>query len=234
MDHAPRWDKAPCRCAECTGGPRAHAAAYARDVGHSEGVGQGSPPTLWGEPCPTASSDPRGLVADGWAEWLSPVPWGLQLHANCRDPLGEGSWRYVLRRAVWECERATGLECAAFGVTQTNADRWRLHLHALIVADGRALEVGGSGREVLLGASRWQHPEAIGPRLQRFLQNVHAVDRPYEQGENVSRLRLVPVNPRGAEDDGFSLVRYIARYLLRQDDAGSWLEAGDLGRHLRA
>lgn len=168
----------------------------------------------------------KQLVSEGFADWLSPVPWALQFHANASDPLGQGSWRYVLCQVCAELERRLGLPVVGFGVTQPNADRGRQHLHALIAAGGVGV-LGMNAREAMLQLDRWRSEGGIGLHAKRLIESLHAVARPYDQAAQAARVRLVPVVPWGAEDDPWSLVRYIARYMLRVDE-GDWIEAGNL------
>lgn len=171
----------------------------------------------------------RDAVVGDWTGWLSPGPWGLQLHMNCRDPLGEGSWRYALRLIREEVARRCGVDVdqvVVFAVTQANAWRPRYHLHSLIALEPGLVE----GRAVLLGLNRWRGPGALGPWIAQLLAQLHAVARPHAQEVNAAMVTLKPVNPRGAADDPYALVRYVVRYLLRQDQAGAWLEMGDMAR----
>jgi hypothetical protein len=176
---------------------------------------------------PWTGSERRELVR-AWTGWLAPAEWGLQLHMNCRDPLGEGSWRFVLHLVADELGRRLGVEAAQFvifGVTQTNADRERLHLHSLIAMGRGVLE----GRSLLLGLDRWRGSDALGPWITERLASVHALGRPYDQEANRGCVTLKPVVPRGPRADPQALVNYVVRYLLRQDDQGSWITVGELG-----
>jgi hypothetical protein len=184
------------------------------------------------------STFPTGLVGKGasrrdpdtvagWTEWLAPGAWGLQLHMNCREPLGEGSWRWVLKRVRVEVARRLGLpldQVVVFAVTQANALRPRFHLHALIALSRGLVD----GRSLLLGLDRWRGRDSLGPWITRLLAGVHPVNRPYTQEQNAGSVSLKPVNPRGVVSDPYALVRYVVRYLLRQDQAGLWIESGDL------
>jgi hypothetical protein len=230
-----RRDGSPCRCIDCErvsrarthGLPRARLQASRRPL-HlpcAERSARAEAGDEWEQTWVR-----KGLVGDGFADWLSPIPWALQFHANAADPLGAGSWRYVLCRVCADLERRLGLPVVGFGVTQPNGDRGRQHLHALIAtADVGVL--GMSGRDAMLQLDRWRGEGSIGIQAKRLIEGLHAVARPYEQMDNAARVRLVPVVPWGAEDDPWSLVRYIARYLLRVDE-GDWIEAGDLQKVL--
>lgn len=167
-------------------------------------------------------------VTAAWTDWLAPAEWGLQLHMNCLDPLGEGSWRFVLRLVAFEIARRLGLEpeqVVMFGATQANDLRPRLHLHSLI-ALGRGVV---DGRLLLLGLDRWRGSDALGPWIQQRLASVHAFGRPFDQEANRASVTLKPVVPRGSQTDPYALVNYVVRYLLREDEQGSWITVGDLG-----
>lgn len=175
-------------------------------------------------------------MIDAWTSWLSPVPWALQLHANCREPLGAGSWAHFLALARHHLEQLGAMPIVAFGCTQPNKDRDRLHLHALLAP---AWPAPVNARDVLLKLPRWTGPQPLGKFLEEKLGELHAVSRPYDfrlgDGESTrpAAVKLGPVTPRGKATDHTSLVHYIVRYLLRFD-AGDWLEDGDLAPYVAA
>jgi hypothetical protein len=146
---------------------------------------------------------------------------------NCREPLGEGAWRFVLRKLAQELERRTGVPVVIFAVLQVNRLRPRYHCHALIAPASPAPALVESDREHLLALERWKGSESLGPWLTRLLSQVQPVYRPYVQPDNAGSVSLRPVTPRGNSQDPRSLVNYVARYLLRED-MGAWLEIGDL------
>jgi hypothetical protein len=119
----------------------------------------------------------------------------------------------------------------AFGCTQPNSNRERLHLHALIAPTLTtwSTTTGETAREQLLELDRWTTSRGLGQWITRVIADTQPVYRPYLQPDNAGSVRLGPVTPRGKADDPSSLVAYIVRYLLRVD-AGDWLEAGDLSK----
>jgi hypothetical protein len=178
---------------------------------------------------PEAGPPTQDAVSNAWADWLAGVPWSLQLHANAREPLGEGSWRYFLRTACQMLGKRSGLNVVAFACTQTNADRPRLHVHSIIagVPWQRRLVGYEECRDQLLAVPRWTGQRPVGPQLVELIAKLHPYTRHHAQQDNAGAVRLAVVQPRGNANDSASLIRYVARYMLRVD-AGDWLEIGDL------
>lgn len=187
-----------------------------------------APVVVLGErPVPRACGN-RSVLVGGWTDWLVPMDPGVQMHVNCREPLGLGSFEHVMELTRRELEERCGFPVVGFGVTQPNSDRCRYHLHSLWAAGvwPTTEQRVPDGRVRLLAVRRWSGEGAVGPVLTELVSSLQPVWRPYSQPSNVGNVQLHAVNPRGPEDDARSLVRYIVRYLLRVGDAGDWIFSG--------
>ncbi len=187
----------------------------ARDTGRGE---QTSPPGLVGRSLLCEREWQRQVVA-AYVEWFRELPVQLWLTVNAAEPLGAGSWRYVLDQVYELVEDVCVLrgETAWWGAVEQNRDRELCHLHALGI-----------------GPAALQAPRRVGPDglisgIERLVTPLHAAWRPYVQPDNRAAVTLRAVRRYGSGVD--SLTRYVVKYEVKDRNAAH-IESGDLGRFL--
>jgi hypothetical protein len=138
---------------------------------------------------------------------------------NVAEPLGVGSWRFVLDQVHDLVERVGNLrdETAWWGAVERNRDRELCHLHAL-----------GVGSPVLRGLRR-VGPGGLVGGIERIVLPLHSAWRPFVQPDNRAAVTLRAVRRFGNGND--SLTRYIVKYEVKDREAAH-IESGDIGRFL--
>lgn len=177
---------------------------------------------MWGEVLGRSlgsEGDWHRAVVDAYVEWFGGLPVQLWLTVNAAEPLGAGSWRFVLHQVHDLVERVGDLrdETAWWGAVERNRDRELCHLHAL-----------GVGPPALR-ALRRVGPDGLVGDIERIVVPLHAAWRPFVQPDNRAAVTLRAVRRFGNGTD--SLTRYIVKYEVKDREAVH-IESGDIGRFL--
>lgn len=144
-----------------------------------------------------------------WVNWLATFPWTHFETLTFQEPRATARSAFGCLRAHRSRLSRRGMEARFFAVIEGGGTATRLHLHALSIlrwADGRAC-----ARALL------QDPSALHRAAWR------------EWKDHYGRARISPL-----EGGGAGAVRYVAKYVTKEDSERIFLPSGGWERYLRA
>lgn len=177
-----------------------------------------SPPGLVGRSL-GSEGDWHRAVVDAYVEWFGGLPVQLWLTVNAAEPLGAGSWRFVLHQVHDLVERVGDLR---------DETAWWVRLSATATGSCAICTRLGWGPPALR-ALRRVGPNGLVGDIERIVVPLHAAWRPFVQPDNRAAVTLRAVRRFGNGTD--SLTRYIVKYEVKDREAVH-IESGDIGRFL--